>query len=64
MLGGKNGVYRADELVDDTHALVPGGGDTLVDAHRTLGDIIVQRPADNQDEEAHEGRPAKESGRF
>ena len=62
-MGNVEGTYRADELVQHAHALIPHGGDALLDADRAPRDEVVQRPAQDDDEEPCEGGPAEKSNK-
>lgn len=42
----------ADELVEDCHAFVSRGRDTLVNANAALRDVAVKRPASEEHDEA------------
>ncbi len=49
---------RTDQLVQHAHAFVPSSRDSLLDADGVLCNKVIERPDENQYEEACEGRPA------
>ena len=51
---------RTDQLVQDTHALVARGREALLDADGPPRDEVIERPAENEDDEACEGGPSQQ----